>query len=98
MLFLLCLLCRVLGDLEGLLRTQDMPADHAAAYEFVLRRANVLYACGKNVSSPPRRRPQLRSGGMSGFLQARTAYPPGGMPATASFLPPADLALLTWRC
>lgn len=54
---MLCLLCRVLGDLESLLRTQDMPADHAAAYEFVLRRANVLYACGKNVRSSPRRHP-----------------------------------------
>lgn len=43
--------CRVLGDLERLLRTQDTPADHAAAYEFVLRRANILYACGKSVSA-----------------------------------------------
>jgi hypothetical protein len=39
----------VLGELEHVIRTQDMPADHAAALEFVLRRANILYACGKNV-------------------------------------------------
>ncbi len=32
------------------MRSQDMPADHAAAYAFVLRRANILYACGKSVS------------------------------------------------
>lgn len=44
--------CRVLADLEALIRSQDMPGDHAAAYEFVLRRANILYACGKNVSQP----------------------------------------------
>ncbi|KAL4427748.1 hypothetical protein ABPG75_001837 [Micractinium tetrahymenae] len=39
---------KVLADLESLIRSQDMPGDHAAAYEFVLRRANILYACGKN--------------------------------------------------
>lgn len=33
------------------MRSQDMPADHAAAYAFVLRRANILYACGKSVSA-----------------------------------------------
>ena len=44
-------ICRsVLNELEALVRSQDMPADHAAAYAFVLRRANILYACGKNVS------------------------------------------------
>jgi hypothetical protein len=37
--------------LERLVRSQDMPADHAAALEFVLRRANILYVCGKNVSA-----------------------------------------------
>ena len=46
----------VLGELEQLIRSQDTPADHAAAYEFVLRRANVLYACGKNVSGKEERR------------------------------------------
>ncbi|KAI7842713.1 hypothetical protein COHA_003644 [Chlorella ohadii] len=39
---------RVLDELEALVRSQDMPADHAAAYAFVLRRANILYACGKS--------------------------------------------------
>ncbi|EFN59685.1 hypothetical protein CHLNCDRAFT_133218 [Chlorella variabilis] len=38
----------VLAGLEALIRTQDMPADHEAALEFVLRRANIFYACGKN--------------------------------------------------
>ncbi|PSC75147.1 general transcription factor 3C polypeptide 3 isoform X1 [Micractinium conductrix] len=38
----------VLAGLEALIRSQDMPQDHAAATEFVLRRANILYACGKN--------------------------------------------------
>lgn len=36
-----------------------MPGDRAAAYEFVLRRANILYACGKNVSKPEAGRSQL---------------------------------------
>lgn len=45
------LTCSVLDELEELVRSQDMPADHAAAYAFVLRRANILYACGKSVSA-----------------------------------------------
>jgi len=42
-------MCSVLAELEQLIRTQDMPADADAARTQVLRQANILYACGKNV-------------------------------------------------
>lgn len=76
--------CRVLADLESLIRSQDMPGDHTAAYEFVLRRANILYACGKNVSgAAPHGPPDAagRSRCRPACQQACLACPPVCLPA-----------------
>ncbi len=44
-------LCRVLNEVEDLLRSQELlPTEPAAAAEALLRRASILLACGKHVS------------------------------------------------
>ncbi len=48
-----------------------MPGDRAAAYEFVLRRANILYACGKNVSKPEAGTSQLPRAAFAACTHAR---------------------------
>jgi hypothetical protein len=43
--------CRVIDELEALLRSQELlPTEQSAAVEALLRRASILLACGKHVS------------------------------------------------